>query len=79
MTPFYLFMGVLFVYIYKKNINLKKSKKFFIIFLFLFILSPITYAIFQLQKKIKELIFQEKKSHTWFNQNGIITFQIELQ
>jgi hypothetical protein len=43
MTPFYLFLGVLFIYIFKEKIVLKKLKYFFSIFLILFIFSPITY------------------------------------
>jgi len=37
MTPFYLFLGVLFLEIFKKNIDLKKIKKFYFIFLFFFV------------------------------------------
>ena len=43
MTPFYLFMGVLFVYIFQTKINFKKFKYFLSIFLFLFVFSPIVY------------------------------------
>ena len=43
MTPFYLFLGTLFINIIKKEINLKKMKKFYFIFLFFFILSPSAY------------------------------------
>ena len=43
MTPFYLFIGVLFIYIYQSKINLKKLQYFFSAFLFLFILSPAIY------------------------------------
>jgi 4-amino-4-deoxy-L-arabinose transferase-like glycosyltransferase len=43
MTPFYLFFGTLFIDILKKNIDLKKIKKFYFIFLFFFILSPSLY------------------------------------
>ncbi len=43
MTPFYLFFGTFFVEIFRKNINLKMIKKFNYLFLFLFILSPLTY------------------------------------
>ena len=43
MTPFYLFTGVLLVYIFQKKIILKKFKYFFSIFLILFISSPIIY------------------------------------
>tara|TARA_B100000315_G_scaffold167557_1_gene156084 strand:+ start:639 stop:2030 length:1392 start_codon:yes stop_codon:yes gene_type:complete len=43
MTPFYLFMGVLFIYIFKTKIFLKKLKYFFSIFMVLFIFSPLAY------------------------------------
>ena len=43
MTPFYLFFGTLFIEIFKKNIDLKKIKTFYGVFLFLFILSPAIY------------------------------------
>ena len=43
MTPFYLILGLFFVEFFKENINLKKLKKFYILFLFLFFISPITY------------------------------------
>ena len=51
MTPFYLFFGVLVVYIFEKNINLKKIKNFYIAFLFLFILSPCLYFFNSTVKK----------------------------
>ena len=44
MTPFYLFFGLLFIYIFEKQININKTKNFFIGFLFLFLISPISYA-----------------------------------
>tara|TARA_Y100000389_G_C17341672_1_gene453667 strand:- start:580 stop:1035 length:456 start_codon:yes stop_codon:yes gene_type:complete len=43
MTPFYLFFGTLFLEILRKNINLKMLKRFYVIFLFFFILSPLLY------------------------------------
>ncbi len=43
MTPFYLFSGVLIVYIFQKNILINNLKKFFMLFIFLFFLSPIIY------------------------------------
>jgi hypothetical protein len=43
MTPFYLFNGLFFIYLFQKQINLKKLKKFYISFIFFFILSPIIY------------------------------------
>ncbi len=44
MTPFYLFFGVLIVYIFQAHINLKKLNGFISVFLILFIFSPFTYA-----------------------------------
>ena len=43
MTPFYLFSGVLLVYIFQRQISLKKLKHFILVFLILFIFSPLTY------------------------------------
>ena len=54
MTPFYLFFGVLFVYLFKTQINLKKINSFLYGFLFLFFLSPILYSyvsIIETQKR----------------------------
>ena len=44
MTPFYLFIGVLIVYIFQAQINLKKLNNFILIFIILFIFSPFAYA-----------------------------------
>ena len=44
LTPFYLFFGVMIVYIVKSQMNLKKLKTFFLSFLILFFLSPILYS-----------------------------------
>ena len=44
MTPFYLFFGVLIIYIFQAQINLKKLNGFISAFLILFIFSPFTYA-----------------------------------
>jgi hypothetical protein len=43
MTPFYLFLGTFFLYIFEIKNILKKLNNFFFIFLFLFILSPFLY------------------------------------
>ena len=44
MTPFYLFFGVLVIYIFQSQINLNKLKVFATVFIILFIFSPFTYA-----------------------------------
>ena len=43
MTPFYLFIGTFFIEVIRKNIDFKKIKIFFRVFLFFFFLSPIVY------------------------------------
>ncbi len=43
MTPFYLFLGTLFFEIQINNIDLKKIKNFYFVFLFFFFLSPVSY------------------------------------
>ena len=61
MTPFYLFMGVLFLYIFQNKIIFKKIKIFFFnIFNFIYFFTCLIY-MFQFLKLIKELIIQEKK------------------
>ena len=44
MTPFYLFFGVLFVYLFQSQIDIKKINSFLYGFIFLFFLSPILYS-----------------------------------
>ena len=44
MTPFYLFFGVFFIYLFRAQINLKKINQFLYGFLFLFFLSPAIYS-----------------------------------
>jgi 4-amino-4-deoxy-L-arabinose transferase-like glycosyltransferase len=53
MTPFYLFFGVLAVYIFQTQINLKKLNNFILVFLILFIFSPFTYAYVSLTETDK--------------------------
>ena len=43
MTPFYLYFGVFFIYLFRSQLNLINIKSFLIGFLFLFFLSPIIY------------------------------------
>ena len=71
MTPFYLFFGALFIYIFQAQINIKKLKLFVIGFIFLFFLSPIFMRMFQYQKMTRELITQVKKLQLKLNMLGI--------
>jgi len=53
MTPFYLFMGLLVIYLFKNQINLKKLNNFIISLIFLFLFSPFVYAYVSLSKDNK--------------------------
>jgi len=61
MTPFYLFFGLFFVYIFESKIKLNYLKRFLIFFLFIFILSPSTYLYVSFSKDNKRTDFPGKE------------------
>ena len=61
MTPFYLFFGVLFLYLLKSQINLKKINSFLYGFLFLFFLSPILYSYVSISQTDKRTDYPGKE------------------
>ena len=61
MTPFYLFFGVLFVYLLQFQINLKKINSFLYGFLFLFFLSPILYSYISISQSEKRTDYLGKE------------------
>ena len=61
MTPFYLFFGTLFVYLFQAQINLKKLKSFMIGFIFLFFLPPMLYAYVSISKDDKRTDYPGKE------------------
>tara|TARA_Y100000590_G_scaffold437896_1_gene560085 strand:+ start:2059 stop:3459 length:1401 start_codon:yes stop_codon:yes gene_type:complete len=61
MSPFYLFIGVFFLYILQKKIVLKKIKIFFSIFLVFFILSPSAYFYISVTQNDKRTDYPGKK------------------
>ncbi len=61
MTPFYLSFGVLFIYIFQSQINLKKINSFLCGFLFLFFLSPILYTYVSISKTDKRTDYPGKE------------------
>jgi len=81
MTPFYLFFGVLFVYLFQKRIDLKKINKFVTVFLLLFILSPMIYSYVSISKTDKRTDYPGKEiarlvENRWYknfsNEIGIV-------
>ena len=61
MTPFYLFMGLLIIYLFKNKINLKKLNNFIISFIFLFLLSPSIYVYVSLSNDDKRTNYPGKQ------------------
>ena len=61
MAPFYLFIGVLIVYVFQPQINFKKLNSFFTVFLILFIFSPFAYAYVSLSKTDKRTDYSGKE------------------
>ena len=75
MTPFYLFFGVVFVYIFQAQINLKKLKGFVSVFLILFIFSPFAYAYISITQTDKRTDYPGKQNAKivqdwWDNEHG---------
>mgnify|MGYP005992179199 CR=1 FL=1 len=61
MTPFYLFFGVLFIYVLKSQINIKRTNSFLSGFLFLFFLSPIIYSYVSISQTDKRTDYPGKE------------------
>ena len=61
MTPFYLFFGVLIVYAFQAQINLKKLNGFISVFLILFIFSPFAYAYISITETDKRTDYLGKQ------------------
>ena len=61
MTPFYLFFGVILIYIFQKNILKNNLNKFYCIFLFFFLISPILYLGISLSNDTKRTDYPGKE------------------
>ena len=72
MTPFYLFFGVLVIYIFQSQINLNKLKGFTTAFLILFIFSPFAYAYVSITETDKRTDYfgkeEAKKAREFYDQ-----------
>jgi len=61
MAPFYLFFGVLIIYIFQSQINLNKLKGFTALFIILFIFSPFAYAYVSITQTDKRTDYPGKE------------------
>ena len=64
MTPYYLFLGTLFVYLFQDQINIKKLKAFMIGFIFFFFIPPSLYAFIAISDKYKRTDYLGKHIST---------------
>ena len=70
MTPFYLFFGVLIVYMFQSQIDLKKINRFMSAFLIIFVFSPFAYAYISITETDKRTDYfgkeiAEKTQYSW--------------
>ncbi len=61
MTPFYLFIGVFFIYLFKEKIHFKKTNLFLSLFIIFFILSPFVYSFVSVSKDNKRTDYPGKE------------------
>ena len=61
MTPYYLALGIIFIEIFKKYINIKKIRKFYIVFIIFFILSPLSYLTISILDDTKRTDYPGKE------------------
>jgi len=82
MTPFYLFFGVLVVYIFQAQINLKKLNSFIFALFILFIFSPFAYVYISVTEKDKRTDYPGKeismKVQNEWNKNYDIPINVVL-
>ena len=79
MTPFYLFFGLFFVYLFQLQINLKKINSFLYGFLFLFFLSPILYSYVSISQTDKRTDYPGKQIAAKVQKTWDLDFDKEIQ
>ncbi len=79
MTPFYLFSGVLCVYIFQTKIYRERFKYFLNVFLFLFILSPSIYIYHSISKKDQRTDYPGKEIAQLIQTKWDNTFSNEIE
>ena len=69
MTPFYLYIGTLFIYLFQNNINFNNLKAFNYTFIFLFLFSPFLYGYISISQTNKRTDFQGEENLKIFKKN----------
>ena len=78
MTPYYLFIGVLFIYIFQKKIVTNKLKPFLSIFLILFIFSPMAYFYISITQTDKRTDYPGKRISQIVQEEWDINFKNKI-
>ena len=78
-TPFYLFFGVLVIYIFQSQINLNKLKGFSIVFVILFIFSPFAYAYVSITQTDKRTDYKGKQFSIAFQKKWDENYKSEIK
>jgi len=79
MTPFYLFFGIFFVYLFQSQINIKKINSFLYGFLFLFFLSPFLYSYISISQTDKRTDYPGKEIANKVQSTWSQDFKKEIQ
>ena len=79
MTPFYLFIGVLFVYIFQNKIKLNRLKYPISLFLVLFFLSPVTYLYVSITQTDKRTDYPGKEISMKVQNKYVENFKSEIK
>ena len=79
MTPFYIFSGVLFVYLLQKKIDFKKINKIILSYLILFILSPSIYLYVSISQTNKRTDYPGKEIARLVQQKWDKNFRNEIK
>jgi len=79
MTPFYLFIGVVCVYIFQTKIHTERFRYFLNVFLFLFILSPSIYFYHSISKKDERTDYPGKEISRLIQTKWDNTFSNEIE
>ena len=78
LSPFYLFFGLMFIYMFKKNLK-QKLILFYSTFIFLFLLSPTIYGIVSIQNENKRTDYEGKEIAYLVEKRWIENFSTDIK
>ena len=78
LSPFYLFFGLMFIYMFKKNLK-QKLILFYSTFIFLYLLSPTIYGIVSIQNENKRTDYEGKEIAYLVEKRWIENFSTDIK